>query len=118
VFALPLSLVSSPFRQGLWGEKNKLEPDKLVICDITSVGDLMKFFNLYIKKTKTNRNNFSFPNAVSMETLQTDSRMAHLSSYKQTKGNGHRTDATVNLRAIKMCLPATVYISQHNIWKY
>lgn len=25
--------------------KNKLEPDKLVICDITSVGDLMKFFN-------------------------------------------------------------------------
>lgn len=27
------------------GEKNKLKPDKLVICGITSVGDLMKFFN-------------------------------------------------------------------------
>lgn len=49
---------------------------------------------------------------------QTDNRTAHFSSYKQTKGNDHRTEATVNLHAIKTCLPATVYISQHNIQKY
>lgn len=102
-FHFPVPLGSLVLLSDMW--KNKLEPDKLMICDITSAGDLIKSFNFSI--------------AVSMETLktdrQTDTRMAHFSSYKQTKGNEYRTEITVNLRAVKTCLPATVYISQHNI---